>query len=274
MEAPGDDPRPDVGLLPWIGSSRLLVDRRNKEMDDMHYTNKTVLIIGGTSGIGHATAIAFASEGAQVIVTGRSKQKASEIAKAIGPTVKSHSLDLSDTDQVATFAETVRTLNALVITAGVTHFTPTEFEQPETFKKVINVNLTGTFFALQALAPKVTDAGAIVLTTTVLAKDYFFGATALSASRAGLAVALRTFAIELAPRGVRVNAVSVGPIETAAWDKAGATEEDRAGVRAKVPLGRLGRAAEVADAVLFLASERASYVTGHELAVDGGWGAA
>jgi NAD(P)-dependent dehydrogenase (short-subunit alcohol dehydrogenase family) len=240
----------------------------------MQYKDQKVPVIGGTSGIGQASAASFAEQGAQVIVTGRSPEAASKAARDLGKAAMGHALDLTDMSQISALADTVEALDALVITAGVTHFAPTEFEQPDTFRKTIDVNLTGTFFALQALAPKVRDTGAIVLTTTILAKDYFFGATALSASRAGLAVALRTFAVELAPRGVRVNAVSVGPIETGAWDKVGATEEDRAGVRAKVPLGRLGRPEEVAEAILFLASPRASYITGHELAVDGGWGIA
>ncbi len=240
----------------------------------MEFRGRQVLVIGGTSGIGRASALAFARSGAHVTATGRIGDAGGGKAHEPGLSVLVRALDISDMKEVEAFAAGLDHLDALVITAGLTHFAPTTYEQPEAFRYTVDVNLTGTFFALKALAPKVRDGGAIVLTTTVLARSYFFGATALSASRAGLAVALRTFAMELAPRGVRVNAVSLGPIETEAWDKVGASEEDRAGVRAKVPLGRLGRPEEVASAVLFLASENATYITGHELAVDGGWGCA
>ncbi len=239
----------------------------------MPFKDQNTLVIGGTSGIGQATGRAFADAGANVILTGTSAEATATAAKQLSRPGEGLALDLADVGGIVTFADSLPTLDAAVITAGVTHFAPTEYDTPEAFAHTLQVNLTGTFFAVRALAPKVRDGGAIVLTTTVLAKDYFFGATALSASRAGLAVALRTFAVELAPRAVRVNAVSVGPIETAAWDKVGATEADREGVRARVPLGRLGRAEEVAEATLFLASERASYITGHALAVDGGWSA-
>lgn len=240
----------------------------------MQFTDQGILVVGGTSGIGQASARAFADAGANVILTGTSEEAAEVAAKALSRAATGAALDLADPAQIAAFADSLPPLDAVVITAGVTHFAPTEFETPEAFAQTLQVNLTGTFFAIRALAPKLRDGGAIVLTTTVLAHDYFFGATALSASRAGLEVALRTFAVELAPRAVRVNAVSVGPIETAAWDKVGATEADRDGVRARVPLARLGRPEEVAEAILFLASMRASYITGHALAVDGGWSAA
>ena len=240
----------------------------------MQLTDQEILVVGGTSGIGQASARAFAEAGANVILTGTSEEAAEVAAKALSRPGTGAVLDLADPAQIAAFANGLPTLDAVVITAGVTHFAPTEYETPEAFAQTLQVNLTGTFFAIRALAPRLRDGGAIVLTTTVLAHDYFFGATALSASRAGLEVALRTFAVELAPRAVRVNAVSVGPIETAAWDKVGATEADRDGVRVRVPLARLGRPEEVAEAILFLASARASYITGHALAVDGGWSAA
>ncbi len=240
----------------------------------MQFNDQTIFVIGATSGIGQATAHAFADAGANVTLTGTNAKVAATAASKLPRPGKGLRLDLADPAGIATLAQGLPQLDAVVITAGVTHFAPTAFDTPEAFAHTLQVNLTGTFFAIRALAPKVRDGGAIVLTTTVLAKDYFFGATALSASRAGLTVALRTFAVELAPRAVRVNAVSVGPIETAAWDKVGATEADRQGVRARVPLGRLGRADEVAEAILFLASGRASYITGHALAVDGGWSAA
>ena len=240
----------------------------------MQFKDQQVLVIGGTSGIGLASARALADAGARVTLTGTRAEAAAAAASALSRPGIGLALDLADPAGIATMAEPLPPLDAVVITAGVTHFAPTEFDTPEAFAQVLRVNLTGTFLAVRTLAPKIRDGGAIVLTTTVLARDYFFGATALSASRAGLEVALRTFAVELAPRAIRVNAVSLGPIETAAWDKVGATETDREGVRARVPLGRLGRAEEVAEAVLFLASARASFITGHALAVDGGWSAA
>jgi NAD(P)-dependent dehydrogenase (short-subunit alcohol dehydrogenase family) len=240
----------------------------------MQFTNHQILVIGGTSCVGLASARALADAGANVILTGTRAEAAAAAGSALSRPGRGLALDLADLAGIARLAESLPSLDAVVITAGVTHFAPTEFDTPEAFADVLRINLTGTFLAVRALAPKVRDGGAIVLTTTVLARDYFFGATALSASRAGLEVAVRTFAVELAPRAIRVNAVSLGPIETPAWEKVGATEADRESVRARVPLGRLGQAEEVAEAVLFLASARASFITGHALAVDGGWSAA
>jgi NAD(P)-dependent dehydrogenase (short-subunit alcohol dehydrogenase family) len=239
----------------------------------MELKNQRCLVIGGSSGIGRAVAGLLHAEGAEVTLTGRTAASAEEAAKDIGPSVKPMALDLLQAHEIATLAGAVTTLDVLVITAGVTHFAPTEHDDPAAFDETIRTNLSGTYFALQALAPLLNDGARVVLTTTVLSRSYFYGATAMSASRAGLAVVLRTFANELVGRGIRVNAVAVGPIETPAWDKAGATEEDKAGVRSQVPLGRLGRAEEVAQAILFLATSRSSFVHGQELAVDGGWSA-
>jgi NAD(P)-dependent dehydrogenase (short-subunit alcohol dehydrogenase family) len=239
----------------------------------MELKNQRCLVIGGSSGLGRAVAGLMQSEGAEVTLTGRTVASAEAAAKDIGSNVKWMALDLLQARDIANAASVVKGLDVLVITAGMTHFAPTEHDDPAAFDETLRTNLSGTYFALQALAPTLSDGARVVLTTTVLSRSYFYGATALSASRAGLAVVLRTFANELVPRGIRVNAVSVGPIETPAWEKAGATEEDKAGVRSQVPLRRLGRAEEVAQAVLFLASSRSSFVHGQELAVDGGWSA-
>lgn len=240
----------------------------------MDFQNKTALVIGAGSGLGRAAALRLAEQGAVVWASARTEATSRAVAVAIGKPDQAAALDLANAAQVEAVAALLPPLDVLVVTAGVTHFAPVEYETSEAFLETLNINLLGTFLALRALAPKVRPGGSIVLTTTVLSKSYFFGATALSASRAGVGVLLKTFAAELAPRGIRVNAVAVGPIETEAWDKAGATAEDKDGVAAKVLLGRLGRPEEVAEAILFLASPRASYITGVELSVDGGWNAA
>jgi NAD(P)-dependent dehydrogenase (short-subunit alcohol dehydrogenase family) len=239
----------------------------------MEFQNKKALVIGAGSGLGRAAVLRLAEEGADVWASARTEDGSRIAAQALGARGHAFALDLTNAVQIEAAAAAVPPLDVLVMTAGVTHFAPVEHDTAEAFLNTLNVNLVGAFFALRALAPKVRDGGSIVLTTTVLSRSYFFGATALSASRAGVGIALRTFAVELAARGVRVNAVAVGPIETESWDKVGATADDKAGVANKVLLGRLGRPAEVAEALLFLASDRASYVTGIELAVDGGWNA-
>jgi NAD(P)-dependent dehydrogenase (short-subunit alcohol dehydrogenase family) len=235
--------------------------------------NQRCLVVGGSSGIGRAVASLLKTEGGDVTLTGRTAASAEAAAKDIGSDVKSLALDMLQARDIARAATAVKGLDVLVITAGMTHFAPTGHDDPAAFDETVRTNLSGTYFALQALAPVLSDNARVVLTTTVLSRSYFCGATAMSASRAGLSVVLRTFANELVPRGIRVNAVSVGPIETPAWEKAGATKEDKAGVRSQVPLRRLGRAEEVAQAVLFLVSSRSSFVHGQELAVDGGWSA-
>jgi NAD(P)-dependent dehydrogenase (short-subunit alcohol dehydrogenase family) len=237
----------------------------------LELNQQDVLIIGGTSGLGYAAAELARQHGARVSITGRTLAGAEVAASRLGPEVRPLAVDLTNIPETIKILEGSGEYDVVIVTAGVTHFAPTEYEDPAGFAETINANLTGTFFAVRQLASQVRAGGRIVLTTTVLAKTYFFGASALSASRAGLSVVLRTFAKELAPRGIRVNAVSVGPIDTPAWEKAGATEEDRGNVARQVALQRLGKASEVAEAILFLASTRSSYITGHELAVDGGW---
>lgn len=237
----------------------------------MPFSGKRVLVIGGTSGIGLSTARAFSDQGADVIITGTNKDAANDVANKLSLKQEPAQLELSDNEAIRSFANSMEALDIIVITAGVTHFAPNEDETPHNFESTIRVNLSGTFFAVQELSKKVVDGGTIVLTTTVLAHDYFYGATALSASRAGLEVAMKSFAVELVNRGIRVNAVSLGPIDTPAWDKAGATEEDREGVKSRVPMGRLGTPHEASAAILFLCSDEASFITGHSLVVDGGW---
>ncbi len=237
----------------------------------MEFAGQTALVVGGSSGVGFAAADLLQRLGAATTVTGRTAETASAAVARLGSPARALGLDMTQAASIDMAASKIDGLDILVVTAGTTHFAPTEMETADGFSATVETNLSGTHAVVQALVPRLRDGARLVLTTTALARRYFFGATALSASRAGLSVLVNTFANELAPRGIRVNAVSLGPIETEAWDKAGATAEDRSGVAQTVPLGRLGRAEEVAEAVAFLASPRSSFVHGHELVVDGGW---
>ncbi|MEO0913576.1 MAG: SDR family oxidoreductase [Pseudomonadota bacterium] len=232
-------------------------------------SDRHMMVIGGTSGIGLATAQMFARSGAKVSVSGRTQAASLAAAQAIGGDAVA--LDLNAPSAMEEIASGIAPIDGLVITAGTTYFAPVEYDTPEAFSAILQSDVAGSFFALRALAPKLRDGGAIVLTTTVLSERYFFGATALSSARAGISTIMRTFAVELAARGIRVNAVAVGPIDTPAWEKAGATEEDRESVRQTVLLGRLGQAEDVARAIAFLCSDQASFITAAELPVDGGW---
>lgn len=235
----------------------------------MGFKDQDILVIGGASGIGKASAELFLAQGARVTIADHP-----DALSAVTAPLRTVALDVSALATLYETAATVGTFDALVITAGVTHFMPTEHEDPAAFMSVLQTNLAGRFFALRAFAGKVRDGGSIVVSGTVLANDYFFGAAALSSGFAATRLLAKTFAVELAPRHIRVNAVSVGPIDTPAWTKAGATDEDRAGVAKRTLLGRLGKAEEAAGAILYLCSDAASYVTATELVVDGGWRAA
>ena len=237
----------------------------------MEFAGQQALVVGGTSGVGFAAAELLQRLGADVTIAGRTEETAAAAVARLGAPARALAIDITAAGGIDAAASTVEALDILVVTAGVTHFAPTDYETVDSVSRTVETNLSGTYRLLQVLAPKLRDGARLVLTTTVLARRYFFGATALSASRAGLGVVLRTFANELAPRGIRVNAVALGPIETEAWDKAGASADDRLDVAQTVLLGRLGRPAEVAEAIAFLASSRSSFVHGHELAVDGGW---
>ena len=240
----------------------------------MEFAGQKALIVGGTSGVGFATAQLLLRLGADVTITGRTSDTAVAAAARLARHVRPLPLDMADASSLQAVAAVTGDLDILVVTAGTTHFAPTEHETADAFSQTIEINLRGTYLVLQSLARQLRDGARLVLTTTVLSKRYFYGAAALSASRAGVGVVLRTFAKELAPRRIRVNAVALGPIETEAWDKAGASADDKAAVAQTVPLGRLGSAFEAAEAIAFLVSARSSFVHGHELAVDGGWSAA
>jgi NAD(P)-dependent dehydrogenase (short-subunit alcohol dehydrogenase family) len=244
----------------------------------MKLNGKTVLITGGTTGIGLETAKLLSSEGAKVIVTGVNADRIEEARKVLGKDVLVLAADLrkpGDLDQVI---ETVKNrfgkLDILFANAGVGTVAPLDAVTEEQIDNQFSINFKGIFFTVQKAAPLMGKGGSIVLTTSFLNEVGAPGFSILSATKAAVRSLARTLGAELAPRGIRVNAVSPGPIATTFHSKLGLTDaqlgEAAAAIQASIPLGRFGEAAEIAKAVLFLSSDESSFMTGTELVADGG----
>jgi len=238
---------------------------------------KIALISGGASGIGAATARLFQSEGATVIVTGSSEASARAASEAM-PGIEAIA---SAADDIAATKELVDRvvakhgrIDVLFVNAGIAKFAPIEAIDEAFFDAQFDVNVKGAFFLLKHAVPAIPDGGAIILTASVAgAGGGLGGSTIYGSTKAALRSFGRTFAKELTPRGIRVNTISPGPIDTPILDKNGFTPEQKQGfldgAKTRVPLGRAGAAEEVAAAALYLAAD-ATYTTGAELFVDGG----
>jgi NAD(P)-dependent dehydrogenase (short-subunit alcohol dehydrogenase family) len=245
----------------------------------MRLANKIALITGATSGIGFATAQVFIREGAQVVVTGQNQQRLDEAIARLGPKASPVLLSVEDSQSLGKAAEQVRNrfnaIDILFANAGVAFPTPLDSASETAFNKLMDINVKGVFFTVQAFRPLMQSGGSIILNTSWLDQVGTPGLAALSASKAAVRSFTRTFAAELAPSGIRVNAVSPGAIITPIHEKTGMNAEQLAAfskqLRSRIPLGRFGEATEVAAAALFLASDDSSYMLGAELVVDGGF---
>lgn len=241
------------------------------------YEGKTALITGGSTGIGFATAKLLVSGGARVMITGRSAAALEVAQKELGPQALAIVSDTADGASIAALGARVREglggLDLLFINAGIAKFLPYEAVTPAFFDEMVGINTRGAFFTVQALAPLIRRGGAIVLNTSVVDEKGIAMSTVYSASKAALRSLARTLATELLPAGIRVNAVSPGPIDTPIYAKLGLPAEARAGFETQMregnPMKRFGHADEVARAACFLGFE-ATYTTGAELPVDGG----
>ncbi len=240
----------------------------------MKLQDKVALITGGTTGIGLAAAKLFHAEGARVFVTGRSEAGIAEARKQLPPEVEVLPSDAADLDDVQALARTLKTragrIDVLFVNAGIARFLPIESVTPQAFDEQFGVNVRGAYFTIQQILPLMGSGGAIVLTTSVAADLGMASTSVYSATKAALSSLARTLANELAPRGIRVNEVSPGPIETPIFGKIGLTAEQVDGMSALVPLKRLGTAEEVARAALFLASADSSFLLGAKVRIDGG----
>jgi len=241
---------------------------------------KVAVVTGGNSGIGLATAKRLQEEGAKVAIAGRSSKTLAEAVKTIGNGVLAIQADVAKfTDVDKLYAEVSKKLgkiDVLFVNAGIAKFAPFSDTSENTYDEQFDINIKGAYFTIQKALPFLNDGASIILNTSVAGSKGAAGASAYSATKAALRSLARTAAAELVGRGIRVNAVAPGPIVTPIFDKTGlpkeAMDEFAKDVLARVPMKRFGQPEEVAGAVAFLASQDASYITGVELNVDGGFG--
>lgn len=240
---------------------------------------KVAVITGGTTGIGQAAARLFHDEGARVFITGRSDKTLAEASKQLpdGITaIRSDASNLKDIDELAaTLKAKAGRIDVLYINAGIAKFLPFESITPEIFDEMFNINFRGAYFTIQKLLPLLGEGSSVVLTTSIAADLGMATSSVYGATKAALSSLARTLSNELAPRGIRVNEVSPGPIETPIYDKMGMPADQTAGFKGMmadmVPIKRMGTAGEVAKAALFLASDDSSYLLGSKVRIDGGF---
>jgi NAD(P)-dependent dehydrogenase (short-subunit alcohol dehydrogenase family) len=241
------------------------------------FTDKVVVVVGGNSGIGLAAARAFAAEGAKLIITGRDP---ATLQTATAETGAAHfRTDISDPNALAPVVEEIRgshgRIDVLFVNAGAGGFMPAREVTPEAWDELHAINLRGCFFAIQKALPLMRKGGSIVVTGSIGAVLALPGNVVYAASKAGLRAVVRILAAELIGEGIRVNMVSPGPTETPIINRdpnmdAEAIAALRKIMIQEVPMHRMGEADEIARAVLFLASDDASFISGVDLFVDGG----
>jgi NAD(P)-dependent dehydrogenase (short-subunit alcohol dehydrogenase family) len=239
---------------------------------------KIALVTGGSSGIGLATAQRFVKEGAYVYITGRRQPELDAAVKTIGAgvtAVRGDASNLSDLDQLfGRIKQEKGRLDIVFANAGGGSFAPLGSITEEQYDQTFNTNVKGLLFTVQKALPLIPDGGSIILNASIVSIKGMPAFSVYSATKAAVRSFARGWTADLKDRKIRVNVVSPGPIETPAMDGLAPTEEERQAFRAQmtstVPLGRMGQPDEIAKAVVFLASDDASFVAGIELFVDGG----
>lgn len=241
-------------------------------------SGKVALITGGNSGIGLASAKLFVEQGANVVITARRQEAVDEYNSTASENTFAILADASkpeDNQQVfQQVSEKFGKLDILFLNAGIGKPAPLNMLPEELYNSTWDTNFRGPYFTTQSALEYLNDDASIIYNTSIANVKGMPGMSVYAATKAGLRSLVRTLTVELADRGIRVNAVSPGPVETPIWNKMDIPEQAQkdfgAQVLQQVPLGRMGKAEEIANAVLFLASDESSYVNGIELPVDGG----
>jgi NAD(P)-dependent dehydrogenase (short-subunit alcohol dehydrogenase family) len=241
----------------------------------MNFKSKNVVITGGTTGIGLATAKAFINAGANVWITGRNADNLKKASDEINsPNLKTVISDTSKLTDIAVLEKAIADngapLDVLLLNAGIATFVPIEHATEAEFDATFNTNVKGHYFTLQKLIPHLADGAAVVFTSSAVATASNIGTSIYSATKGALNKIAQIASNELADRKIRVNIVSPGPIHTPGMESV-IPQEVRPHVAAATALQRFGDPDEIAKTVLFLASDDASYINGTELKVDGGY---
>jgi NAD(P)-dependent dehydrogenase (short-subunit alcohol dehydrogenase family) len=241
---------------------------------------KTALITGGTTGIGLETAKQFLAEGARVAITGTNPANLESARQELGDSVLALASNAGLVADQAALAQAIQQhfghLDILVVNAGVAELRPLGAWDEAAFDRSFGINLKGPFFLIQALLPVFATGASIVFNGSVNAHIGMANTTVYAATKAGLISLARTISGELIPRAIRVNVVSPGPITTPLYSKFGLPADQlkavAASIQAQVPIGRFGEPSEIAQAILFFASDETRFAVGSELMVDGGMG--
>lgn len=244
----------------------------------MELTGKSVLITGGNSGIGLATARLMLAKGARVAITGRDQAKLDTALAELGGDVLGIQADLNNPAEIDAVVEAIGerfgTLDVVFANAGISGPTPLGSTTLEAFEGIVRTNLTAVFFTVQGVLPLLKEGSSVILNGSVMRELGSPGSAAYSASKGAITSMAKVFASELAPKGIRVNSVIPGATRTPIWSRgarSGATVDAvEKAMSPRIPMGRFAEADELAQAVAFLASDASSGMTGAEIVVDGG----
>lgn len=245
----------------------------------MRFQGKNILVTGGTSGIGLATAKALAKQGARLVVTGRDSARVAQTQHELGSAHLAIASDTSRVTDIDRLAKAVHShctvLHGVFANAGIGHFGPVQEMSESQFDETFAVNVKGPFFTIQKMLPFMANPSAVVLNASVHAHLGSGTAALYAASKAAVVSLSRTLACDFAARGIRVNVVTPGPVDTPIFER---TTGSKAQARLvtdflarQTALQRMAKPEEIASAVMFLLSEEASYVTSAEIIVDGGF---
>jgi NAD(P)-dependent dehydrogenase (short-subunit alcohol dehydrogenase family) len=238
--------------------------------------NKVAIVTGGNSGIGLATAAELSAKGAKVIITGRNKESLAQAEVELNVTgIQADQTDLKSIDNlVERVSSQFGKVDIVFLNAGIAAFASLDSASEEHYDSIMNANVKGVYFTVQKLLPILNDGASIIFNTSINAHVGMPNSSVYAASKAAVLSLNRVFATELAPRKIRVNAVSPGPVETPLYGKLGLAKKEVEGfgevLGEKILLKRFGQSSEIAKTVGFLASDDASFITGTEIVVDGG----